>query len=1001
MLDYQLSFNSPWYLTLLALLPLFWTFGWRRLAVLGRARRWIALGVRSLVLVLVVLAMAEVQSVRTADRLTVIYLLDQSLSIPAEQRRAMIEYVNTAIREHRHRDDRAGVVVFGRDATVEIPPFPHAVPMPPVLESELDPEYTNLAGAMKLALACFPEDSAKRVVVVSDGNENLGDALEEARHCSGSGVGIDVVPVRYQAPAEIVVERLAIPNDVRRGQPFDVRVVVSNTTEPAGSDSPPVRGRLVIVQSASGQSRVVSEESVVLPPGKRVFTIRQQIDEPSFYTYEARFVADRAEDDARTQNNRATGFAQVRGKGRVLLVEDFEHPGEFDGMVHQWRLEGLDVTVQPSNSLFSTLAELQPYDTILLANVPREHFTDEQIPMLVSNTQHLGAGLVMLGGPNSFGAGGWAGTELERAMPVDFQIQGAKVVPVGALAIVMDCSGSMAGQKVELSKSAAIAAVATLGRRDYVGVVTFNSAAQWVVPVRQADSADAISARIRRIGAGGGTNMQPGILGGYQALSRVDASVKHMIVLSDGRTEGSGYEQLAARIHREHITISAVAVGPDADVPLLAGVAGNGGGKFYRVLDPRALPRIFTTEARRVARPLIFDARPVQPRMQFTHEILSGVEAPLPPIRGFVLTTKKDSPLVEVPMVSLEPAGEKNGTLLATWIYGQGRAVAFTSDAGARWTGEWFNRPLGNKVFSQIVRWSMRPTGESEKFTVAAHLQDNRVQTVVAALDKDDAFLNFLQMTGRAIGPDLKPVFFALEQTAPGRYVGSFPADKAGAYFVAISHGMPGTAPVLRGVNVPSSNEFRDRAANESLLSRLAEMVPKDGKAGVLINVASAAEEIGSPLSVDSFRNEGLPKPVHNRDIWHCMVILSSCLFFFDVLIRRVQVNFAWAPSLARRALAWLAGRSVPSAQPETIERLRSRKAEVASRLEQVRAASRFESPPDVQPDIANIKAATDSACAEFEAAAPSLAEGTVSEMSYTERLMQAKQSAWERHRSN
>ena len=305
-------------------------------------------------------------------------------------------------------------------------------------------------------------------------------------------------PIRYQAPSEIVVERLVLPRMC--AQPA-VRCEGGGDEHngAGGRQSSPVRGRLVVSQSVAGQSRVVSEEAVVLPPGKHVFTIRQQIDEPNFYTYEARFVPDRPEDDTRLQNNRATGFAQVRGKGRVLLVEDFEHPGEFDVLAQLLRREGLDVTVQQSGSLFANLADLQPYDTVLLANVPREHFTDEQISMLVRNTQLLGAGLVMLGGPNSFGAGGWADTELERAMPVDFRIKNLKVVPAGALALVIDASGSMEGQKIEMAKAAAIASVTTLGARDFVGVVTFNSAADWVVPMRQVDSAEAISRAIRRI----------------------------------------------------------------------------------------------------------------------------------------------------------------------------------------------------------------------------------------------------------------------------------------------------------------------------------------------------------------------------------------------------------------------------------------------------------------------------------------------------------------------
>ncbi|MGA2031590.1 MAG: vWA domain-containing protein, partial [Thermoguttaceae bacterium] len=205
---YHLSFQSPWYLlALLVLIPAAWWFGFRTLAALGY-RRWPALILRSLVLALLILAVAEVQIIRSSDRLTVVFLLDQSLSIPAAQRRAEIDYVNAEVRKHRKRDDRVGVIVFGRDAAIEIPPFDDDVQLPAAIESQLDPEYTNLAAAMKLAEASFPEDAAKRIVLVSDGNQNQGNALEQAQSLSAAGVGIDVVPVRYTSRAEVAVERV-------------------------------------------------------------------------------------------------------------------------------------------------------------------------------------------------------------------------------------------------------------------------------------------------------------------------------------------------------------------------------------------------------------------------------------------------------------------------------------------------------------------------------------------------------------------------------------------------------------------------------------------------------------------------------------------------------------------------------------------------------------------------------------------------------------------------
>ena len=1004
MFNYQLSFGSPWYLLLLLGLPVLWWCSFNSLAGLGRVRRWVAIGLRTIVLLLLVAAMAEVQMVRVSDRLTVIYLIDQSLSIPTAQRKTMVEYVNAAIVKHRKDEDRVGVVVFGHDAAIEIPPFDDDVQMASEIEVALDREHTNLAGAVKLAQASFPEDAAKRIVVISDGNQNLGNVGEQAQGAAGAGIGIDVLPVRYDTRAEVIVERLAIPSDVRRGQPFDLKVVVSNTAEQSDDDSGEVRGRLVLSQLAGDQSVVLSDQEVALPLGKKVFTIRQEIESSNFYTYEAKFVPRRPEDDAMPQNNRATAFTHVRGKGQVLLIEDFEHAGEFNVLAERLRRQGVEVTVQQSNQLFSSLAELQPYDAVVLANVPRStsdevHFTDEQIRMLVRNTQQMGAGLVMLGGPNSFGAGGWTGTELEKAMPVDFQIKSAKVVPRGALAMIMHACEI--GQGNHWQKVIAHEAIKVLGERDYCGVLHWNGTDQWLwkggLTQIQTTGRRRMMAAVDRMTPGDMPQFDPAMRMAERGFAKLQgtAAVKHMIIISDGDPSRPSGAVISA-LKKMKVTVSTCAVGSHgrAESRLLANIASQTGGKYYAVRNAKALPRIFQREARRVARSLIFDEHPVRPRIRFPHEMISGIEEPLPPIKGFVLTSKKDNPLVEVSLVSPLPVGERNSTVLASWTYGLGKAVVFTSDAGARWTTDWTDQEIYDKLFGQMIRWAMRPTGESGQFTTASDVDDQQVRVVVTALDKDDQFLNFFNMTGTAVGPDLEPVEVKVEQTAPGRYVGTFPSKSAGSYFVMISPGA-GMAPIRTGINVPYSDEFRDRTPNSTLLTELSRLIPKGGKQkGLVIEVpegaqiASEKDRIEALLATNIFRHD-LPKATSSRDVWFYVVLVCSCLFFFDVFFRRVQVGFAWAAPLAARVLR----RGVKPEQVETIDRLRSRKAEVSDRIEQLRGAARFE-PPETPVDVEALEEPPTPGPKPVE---PSILAGAeTEEESYTERLLRAKRKAWD-----
>jgi hypothetical protein len=271
-------------------------------------------------------------------------------------------------------------------------------------------------------------------------------------------------------------------------------------------------------------------------------------------------------------------------------------------------------------------------------------------------------------------------------------------------------------------------------------------------------------------------------------------------------------------------------------------------------------------------------------------------------------------------------------------------------------------------------------------------------------------------MTGTAVGPDLKSVPMKIEQTAPGRYVGSFPSRDAGSYFVTIDPGGR-AAPIRTGVNVPYSDEFRDRGSNDPLLAGLAAMVPKDGTPGQLIEGPASSDDIEPLLAVNTFRHD-LPKATSSQDIWHLLALAAACVFFADVFTRRVHVSFAWAPPLARRAWDFALRRQPATAKPEYIERLRSRKAEIEDRLAQLRAATRFEMPTGspLPPGegqgeglgatagalpggkgLGEIGAEGRDQPSAKPAAPPALGpEQKTEEEGYTERLLKAKKKAWE-----
>lgn len=977
--DHSLAFDSPWWLALLAALPVLWVWSYGGLSGLGKWRRLWALAFRSVVYSLIVFALADAQFRKTTDRVTVLYLLDQSLSIPEAQREAMRTLVNGLVREHRRDDkqDRAGVIVFGGDAEVELPPVDFNYEMARI-ESTVDRRSTDLAGAMSRAMSLFPHDSAKRVVLVTDGNENAGDGLRQARAMADAGVSVDVLPTPLSARSETAVDKIALPADVRIDQPFEARIVIDHEAD-AGATA---KGKLRIVRKTGDVEQVISEGPVTLKAGKNVFSVRETIERADFYTYEARFVPNDPTADASAQNNVATAFTHVRGKGQVLFIEDWEHPGEFDRVVEGLESEGLQVSVRTSNQLFASLAELQRYDSVVLANTPRTSgfgagsggtvvsdtlsgFSDAQVEMLVRNTEELGCGLVMLGGDRSFGAGGWDDSPLEKAMPVDFEIKAAKVTPVGALAMIMHASEIARGNYWQ--KRIAIEAIDTLGPRDYAGLLTWQVAGdQWLWGQSQGGmisvgpSRSNMKARVDRLTVGDMPQFDPAMklaAATFAKLTNPVPAIKHMIIISDGDPSPPTAATIAA-LKKQKVKVTTVAVGAHgpAGHKTMDLIAKQTGGKYYVVRNANALPKIYQREARRVSRPLVRELSPPEsPVKVLEHEIVRGVSDAIPPTSGFVMTSVKDSSLVEVILRSPLPADAESSTILAAWTYGLGKTVAFTTDAGERWSDSWTGWDDYDRFFSQMVRWSMRPTGDTGNFTLATDVVDGKARVVIDALDKNDEFLDLPAIGGAAVRPDLGSTPLDFRQVAPGRYVAEIDADDPGSYMIVVNPGA-GQGVLRTGVNVGYSDEFRDRETNDALLDTIAGLEAKGGAEGVVISDAAgveltgpkAAAEIATSESYDPFRRD-LPPAVASQPVWPLMVLLASCLFVGDVFIRRVQVNLAWVAPLLAKAKQRVFGGEAHEPAVETMARLRSRKAEVRDTATAA-GSTRFETSEDAPP---------------------------------------------------
>ena len=539
-------------------------------------------------------------------------------------------------------------------------------------------------------------------------------------------------------------------------------------------------------------------------------------------------------------------------------------------------------------------------------------------------------------------------------MPVDFQIKSAKVVPKGALVLVMHASEMADGNHWQ--KIIAKEAIKALGNEDYCGVLPGVDRWLWGDVIKVRNNRQRMLGLIDRMTPMDMPDFDSGFRLAHRGFSKLpDAAVKHMIVISDGDPAPPSNSMIAA-LRKLGVSVSAVAVGchGPAESSVMKDLAKRTGGKYYEVLNPNALPRIFQKEAppRRPAaglraRKRLCPLHQISQRDRQRHRTIAADHR--------VRADQRQGKPAGRSLAGLTPAARRrerhDSGQLDLW---PGQVRRLHQRCGARWTKSWTSWSGYDKLFSQAVRWSMRPAGDQGKFSVATEVEQGQVRVVVTALDKNDDFLNFLDLRGAVVGPDMQPNQLKLEQTAPGRYVGSFATQDTGAYTVMLSPGA-GRAPILTGINVPYSSEFRDREADEALLINMARLQPQDGAAGAVLQDEAGIGKVDELLKTNVFRHD-LAKATSRQDVWQYALLAAGLLFLADVFFRRVQVSFAWLPPLASRLRDRVLGRPQLAPAPEYMSRLRSRKAEVADELEQRRAAARFEPQPEAPGDAAALE---------------------------------------------
>jgi Mg-chelatase subunit ChlD len=813
-----------------------------------------------IIVILLILGLSDMKYIAEDTKLAVIFLVDLSESISEEALKKTEEFIKDALK-FRGKDQRVSLLGFADDTWV-ISPFgesPSEIDLSGARKERANPDSsgkvssTDIAKALNTAWGIFPSGYAKRVVLISDGNETIGDALQAAREMNlpPFGVQIYAYPLYPSEKPEVLVERIDSPTQVKRGEPFNLEVVVHSNHD----DQAEIR--------LFRNKFEVAKREVQLKKGRNRITFSQTCPESGTFTYEA---VCRSWEDTLYDNNRALGLVIVSGKPKILLIDENEQQARYLARA----LEEEDISVEVRNGLGvpSQLSELQNYELIILSDVPATRLSRRQMEMMRSYVQDLGGGLMMLGGENSFGLGGYFKTPIEEILPVRSDMEKKRETPSMAMVLVIDKSGSMGGMKIELAKEAAKATVELLGRRDLVGVIAFDGSPHWIAEIHSAADKFYLQDRIASLSAGGGTNIYPALQEAYLALASTSAKLKHVILLSDGISQPGPFYDVVSSMRAERITVSTVAIGSGADVNLLSNIANWGGGRFYFTQDAYNIPQIFAKETVTASKSAIID-EPFVPQVIRNAEMLKGIDFSAAPfLLGYVAT--KPKPTAEVFLVS-----DRGDPILASWRYGLGKVAAFTSDAKNRWAADWLEWREFSKFWAQVVRDTMRKATLTN-FHSEVKVDKGIAHLTVDALDDRGEFLNKLENDVTLIKPDLKKTELSLTQTAPGRYETTFPVPQVGAYFINITQRYQGEQVnrQVTGVVVSYPEEYLLLSANEDLLARL----------------SSLSGGLFKPAPRDLFKPPQSPVTIY-IELWPIFLTIALLLLLLDILLRRIDLR--------------------------------------------------------------------------------------------------------------
>lgn len=804
---------------------------------------------RIVVFTLLILAFGNITINLKGRNISTVFLLDVSESA-SDFEESGKDFISTAI-ESMPRGNKAGVVLFGDNSKIDKvlnkKKEYKSIDEKPVVTA------TNIQEAVESALGLFERGGSKRIVLITDGEENQGDILKSTPLINEQKIDFKVYKITGEKGEEIYVDNVKVPDNISVGEEFSVSIDIKSNYA--------TKAKLTLF---SGRNKV-GEQQVQIQKGKNSFVFKDKQSSGGFKGYR---VLVEAEGDTNKVNNEFSTFTNVMDKPNILLINGIK--GDSEALEEILSNSGANIKKIAPSASPSTLNELLEYKSIVLNDVHRDDLNNGFMDNIEAYVKDYGGGLITFGGEDSYALGGYKDTSLEKVLPVYMDKRGKNEVPAISINLIIDKSGSMSAEgggvsKLTLAKEAAMKALENLREVDEISVIAFDDTYDEVVPLQKVGDKEAIKELISGIQIRGGTSIYPALEQGYNMQMQSNAKIKHTILLTDGQ-DGYGLDNYATLLQNfidNNITLSTVAVGEGANADLLNQLASIGKGRSYYTDIYTDIPRIFAKEVLLSAGTYIINEE-FTPKILSNHEILAGVKTSdgIPSLLGYIGTSIKENAVEILSSNHDEP-------ILAAMQYGIGRTVSFTSDVSGQWSKNYLAWEYGPQLIKNMVYFTIPKYGEEGKLNISQEGNEAKVEFYNDKISKD------AKVKGIYNGENGEEGEFELRQVEPGKFEANIPLDSLGFYNFSIREEESGEVKnnYKGAFALQYSDEYKFNTNGEKL-----DVVVKETK-GSFIN---KPEEVFEGKLQREYKKINLTTP---------LIVISILLFMLDIAYRRLNID--------------------------------------------------------------------------------------------------------------